>query len=73
MIKLKTIKNLTKRQRKQIKNQKKNDQTEINIIIIEKNYKFDLKDKIKTINIIIIKITKIINLLRLKTIKNHKL
>ena len=48
MIKLKIIKTLTKGQRKQIRNKKKKkDQTEINIIIIEKNHKFDLKDKIK--------------------------
>jgi hypothetical protein len=38
---------LTKEQIKQIKNQKKNDQTEIIIIIIEKNHKIDLKDKIE--------------------------
>jgi hypothetical protein len=31
----------------QIRNKKKKDQTEINIIIIEKNHKVDLKDKIK--------------------------
>jgi hypothetical protein len=47
MIKLKIIKTLTKGQRKQIRKKKKKDQTEINIIIIEKNHKFDLKDKIK--------------------------
>jgi len=39
---------LIKWQRKQIKNQKKKGQIEINIIIIiEKNHKFVLKDKIK--------------------------
>jgi hypothetical protein len=38
---------LIKWQRKQIKNKKKKGQTEINIIIIEKNHKFVLKDKIK--------------------------
>jgi hypothetical protein len=38
---------LIKWQRKQIKNQKKKGQTEKNIIIIEKNHKFVLKDKIK--------------------------
>jgi hypothetical protein len=38
---------LIKGQRKQIRNQKKNDQTEINIITIEKNHKFDLNDKVK--------------------------
>ena len=32
---------------KQIRNQMRNDQTKINIITIEKNYKFDLKGKIK--------------------------
>jgi hypothetical protein len=38
---------LTKEKGKQIKNQKKKDQIEINIIIIEKSHKFDLKDKTK--------------------------
>ena len=38
---------MTKEQIKQIKNRKKYDQTEINIIIIEKNHKIDLKDKIE--------------------------
>jgi len=46
-IKLKT---LIKWQRKQIKNQKKKDQTEINTITIEKNHKFNLKDKNKNYN-----------------------
>jgi len=32
---------------KQIRNQKKRDQIKINIITIEKNHKFDLKNKIK--------------------------
>jgi hypothetical protein len=36
MIKLKTIKIMTKKQRKKIKNQNKKDQIEINIITIEK-------------------------------------
>jgi hypothetical protein len=36
MIKLKTIKTLTKRQRKQIRNQKKKNQIEINIIATKK-------------------------------------
>jgi hypothetical protein len=36
MIKLKTIKIMTRRQRKQIKNQNKKEQIEINIITIEK-------------------------------------
>jgi hypothetical protein len=70
MIKLKIIKILTKRQRKQIKK----EQTEINIITIEKKFiNLIWRIKLKTITIIIIEITKIINLLRLKTIKNHKL
>ena len=38
---------MIKWQRKQIKNKKKKGKTEINIIIIEKNHKFVLKDKIK--------------------------
>ena len=38
---------MIKWQKKQIKNKKKKDQTEINVITIEKNHKFDLKDKIK--------------------------
>jgi hypothetical protein len=41
---------LIKWQRKQIKNQKKKDQTEINTITIEKNHKFNLKDKNKNYN-----------------------
>jgi hypothetical protein len=45
MIKLKIIKILIKGQKKQIKN-KKRDQTKINISDIEKNHKFNLKDKI---------------------------
>jgi len=49
-IKLKTIKTLIKWQRKQIKNQKKKDQIEINIITIEKNHKFNLNDKNKNYN-----------------------
>jgi hypothetical protein len=47
-IKLKTIKtcHLPRKQMKQIRNQKKNDQTEISITIaIEKNHKPNLKDK----------------------------
>jgi hypothetical protein len=32
---------------KQIRNKNKRDQIKINIITIEKNHKFDLKDKIK--------------------------
>ena len=47
MIKLKIIKTLTKQQRKQIRNQKKKDQIEKNIITIEKNHKSNLNDKIK--------------------------
>jgi len=47
MIKLKTIKTLIKWQRKkQIKYQKKKDQTLKKFITIEKNHKFDLKYKI---------------------------
>ena len=46
-VELKAIKTLIKGKRKQIKNQKKKGQTKINIITFEKNYKFDLKEKIK--------------------------
>ena len=45
--KIKNHKNFDKRAKKTNKKKKKKDQTEINIIIIEKNHKFDLKDKIK--------------------------
>ena len=37
--------------RKQIRNQKKNDQNKINNIIIEKNHKLDFNDKIKNYKI----------------------
>jgi hypothetical protein len=49
-IKLKTIKILTKKPWKTIRNQKKIDQIEIIIIFIEKtkNHKLDLKDKIES-------------------------
>jgi hypothetical protein len=49
-IKLKTIKTLTKKPWKTIRNQKKIDQIEIIIIFIEKtkNHKLDLKGKIES-------------------------
>jgi hypothetical protein len=50
MIELKTIKTLTKRSRKTIKNQKKRDQIEITIIFIEKTKIINLflKNKIES-------------------------
>jgi hypothetical protein len=61
MIKLKIIKILIKGQKKQIKN-KKRDQTKINISDIEKNHKFNLKDKIINFIVVVVMI-KIINLI----------
>jgi hypothetical protein len=72
MIKLKIIKILTKRQRKQIKNKKGANWNKY-YYYWKKIINFIWRIKLKTITIIIIEIIKIINLLRLKTIKNHKL
>jgi hypothetical protein len=49
MIKLKIIKTLIKKQRKQTKNQKKKYQTKINIITIKKIINFIWRIKLKTI------------------------
>jgi hypothetical protein len=50
--KIKTIKTLTKGQRKQIKNQNKKDQTKINIITIEKRFiNLIWRIKLKTIKL----------------------
>jgi hypothetical protein len=38
---------LIKGQKKQKKNPKNKDQTEINLLVLKKNHKFDLNDKIK--------------------------
>jgi len=66
MIKLKIIKILIKGQKKQIKIQKKKDQTKINISDIEKNHKFNLKDKI--INFIVVVVVVVVVVVMIKII-----